>query len=50
MREGGSEGVRGRGREIQREIYTVEPPKKGHFGSIPFVLHSEVVPISEVHM
>ena len=30
-------------------VYTVEPPKKGHFGSRPFVLCSEVVPISEVH-
>ena len=28
--------------------YTVEPPKKGHFGSRSFVLCSEVVPISEV--
>ena len=28
---------------------TVKPPKKGHFGSRPFVLCSEVVPISEVH-
>ena len=29
--------------------YTVEPPKKGHFGNGPLVLCSEVVPISEVH-
>ena len=28
---------------------TVEPPKRGHFGNGPFVLSSEVVPISEVH-
>ena len=30
-------------------IATVEPPNKGHFGNEPFVLCSEVVPISEVH-
>ena len=30
-------------------VYTVEPPKRGHFGNGPFVLSSEVVPISEVH-
>ena len=29
--------------------YTVEPPKKGHFGNGTFVLSSEVVLISEVH-
>ena len=29
-------------------IYTVEPPKKGHFGNSTFVLSSEVVLISEV--
>ena len=29
--------------------YTVEPPKRGHFGIGTFVLSSEVVPISEVH-
>ena len=30
--------------------YTVEPPKKGHFGNGTFVLSSEVVLISEVHV
>ena len=30
------------------EWSTVEPPNKGHFGNGPFVLSSEVVPISEV--
>ena len=30
-------------------IHAVEPPNKGHFGSGPLVLCSEVVPISEVH-
>ena len=30
-------------------LYTVELPKRGHFGNGPFVLSSEVVPISEVH-
>ena len=30
-------------------MYTVEPPKRGHFWNGPFVLSSEVVPISEVH-
>ena len=30
-------------------VYTVEPPKRGHFGNGPFVLSSGVVPISEVH-
>ena len=30
--------------------YTVEPPNKGHFGSGPFVLYSEVVPWSETSM
>jgi len=29
---------------------TVEPPNKGHFGNRSFVLSSEVVPISEVHL
>ena len=29
--------------------YIVEPPNKGHFGNGPFVLCSEIVPISEVH-
>ena len=29
--------------------FTVEPPKRGQFGSRGFVLCSEVVPISEVH-
>ena len=28
---------------------TVEPPRKGHFGEMVFVLISEVVPISEVN-
>ena len=28
-------------------IYTVEPPRKGHFGELSFVLFSEVVLISE---
>ena len=28
-----------------RKGYTVEPPKRGHFGNGPFVLSSEVVPI-----
>ena len=27
--------------------YTVEPPRKGHFGELSFVLFSEVVLISE---
>jgi len=31
------------------DVYTVEPPNKGHFGNGSFVLSSEVVPISEVH-
>ena len=30
-------------------VTTVEPPKRGHFGNGPFVLSSEVDPISEVH-
>ena len=29
-------------------VYTVEPPKKGHFGANSFVPSREVVPISEV--
>ena len=31
-----------------KEIYTVEPPKRGHFGNGTFVLSSEVVLFSEV--
>ena len=30
------------------DIYTVEPPNKGHFGVSAFVPCREVVPISEV--
>ena len=33
-----------------RELYTVEPPNKGHSRSGTFVLYLEVVPISEVHI
>ena len=33
----------------ESEIITVEPLKRGQFGSRGFVLCSEVVPISEVH-
>jgi len=28
--------------------YTVEPPNRGHFGTVAFVLSSEVVLFSEV--
>ena len=28
--------------------YTVKPPKRGHFGTVAFVLSSEVVLLSEV--
>ena len=30
------------------KIYTVEPPKRGHFGEMAFVPCREVVPISEI--
>ena len=30
------------------QVYTVEPPNKGHFGGNKFVPCREVVPISEV--
>ena len=29
-------------------MYTVKPPKRGHFGTVAFVLSSEVVLLSEV--
>ena len=29
-------------------LYTVEPPNRGHFGTVAFVLSSEVVLFSEV--
>ena len=30
------------------DTYTVEPPNRGHFGTVAFVLSSEVVLFSEV--
>ena len=43
MEEGGGGGGGG-----GRRSSTVKPPNKGHCGNGPFVLSSEVVPISEV--
>ena len=33
---------------MERLLYTVEPPSKGHFGEMAFVPCREVGPISEV--
>ena len=44
-----SGGVSRKIKPVLDTLTTVEPPKRGHFGNGPFVLSSEVVPISEVH-